>query len=390
MKNVVLAALLFLAFAAPTAAQTAACPTNYEAGRDYFETKSTLEAAENFSVAYFDTYKIVTVAQPFPGGASETYVLVECGTPEPDLGPEFANAPRITIPVQSIFVGSTSQNPALVAVGGIAAVTGVAQRDFVATPEMLDHLKSHRVIDYAPSGITNIEAVLAARPDVVMAGGGGEVELQRVADAGVPVVNFADWQETSPLGRAEWVKFMGLFFNAEAKANAAYDEVAGKYAAAKALVADLPEDERPFVLSGQAFSGVFFAAGGKSFMAKLIEDAGGRYVFADEPSTGSFQIRDLEVLVTRARAAKVWIQASMHYQTLADIAAEDARLAALPAAQAGQVWMPDALKGPTGGVQFYELGTMRPDLVLMDLISILHPDRAAGYERVFNRSITLD
>ena len=121
-----------------------------------------------------------------------------------------------------------------------------------------------------------------------------------------------------------------------------------------------------------------------------IEDAGGRYVFAGDTSTGSFQIRDLERLIVAARDAKVWIQASIHYFALADIAAEDPRLAALPAAQSGQVWIPDALKGPNGGVQFYELGSMRPDMVLMDLISILHPDKTPGYQRVFNRSITLN
>lgn len=396
MKLRVLISFLLLAFAtiSPTAAaptfDTKGCVTTYDPGEDYFLTKSEADFSDNFSVAYFGHYKIVTVEHPFPGGRPEHYVLVQCGTPAPDLGAEFSQAPIISIPVKSLFAGSTSQAPALVSLDGIGALSGVAQKDLITTPQVLEHFKTAHVIEYAASGVTNIEAVIAARPDVFMAGGGGEADIQRLAAAGIPIVNFADWLDTSPLGRAEWVKFMGLFFNAEAKANQSFDDVVEKYEAAKALVADIPEDDRPLVLSGQAFGGVFFAAGGKSFVAQLIADAGGRYVFADNDSTGSFEIHDPERLIVRAREAQIWIQAAMTYRTLADIAAEDPRLASLPAAQAGQVWIPDAIKGPNGGVQFYELGSMRPDMVLMDLISILHPEKTPGYKRVFNRAISLD
>jgi iron complex transport system substrate-binding protein len=368
----------------------AGCATRFDPAGDYFPIRSSVEAADNFAVEYFGNYKLVTVERPSAGGARETYVLVQCGTPAPELGPEFADAPRITVPVQSLFSGSTSQSPGLVAVGGVSVVTGVAHKDFIATPELIAHMETSPIVEYERSGIINVEAVIAAAPDVFVSSGGGEAEIRRIAAAGIPVVSFADWLETSPLGRAEWVKVTGLFFNAEARANATFADIAEKYASARALVADIDNGDRPYVLSGSAFGGVFFAAGGKSFIAKLIADAGGRYVFADNDSTGSFQIRDLEWLLVNARRASVWIQASVQYKTLADIVSDDPRLASLPAARSGQVFMPDALKGPNGGVQMFELGSMRPDMVLMDLISILHPEKTPGYTRVFNRSITLD
>jgi iron complex transport system substrate-binding protein len=385
-----LLALIPLLVAFPAAAQqfdANGCATSFDPSADYFAARSTVDYAENFSVEYFGHYKLVTVAQPSPGAPSETYVLVQCGTPAPELGPGLANAPRITVPVRSLFAGSTSQSPSLVVVDAVSAVTGVSRKDFIATPELAAHVEDPSVVEYERSGIINIEAVIAAAPDLIISAGGGEAELRRIASAGIPVASFADWLESSPLGRAEWLKFTGLFFNAEAKANAAFAEIAEKYQAAHALVADIPEENRPFVLSGAAFGGTFFAAGGKSFLARLIEDAGGRYVFADNASTGSFQVPDLELLLVNARKAKAWIQASVEYRTLADIEADDPRLAALPAAQSGQVFMPDALKGPNGGVQLFELGSMRPDMVLMDLISILHPDKTPGYVPVFNRQL---
>lgn len=389
---------IFLAFLALLAGPASAAPAFDASGcvsafspdEDYFPVKSTVAFADNFSVAYFGSYKIVTVNRPYPGGNAEHYVLVQCGTTEPALGPDYADAPRITIPVHSLFSDSTAQGPALVTVGGLDALTGVARLDFIATPEVIAHMETAGVVEYARSGVMDIEAILAARPDVFMAGGSGETDVQRLAAAGIAVVNFTDWQETTPLGRAEWVKFMALFFNAEDKADRSFAEVADNYAAAKTLVADIATDEKPWVLSGQAFGGMFFAAGGQSFIARLIADAGGRYVFADNGSTGSFEIHDPEILLSKAQKAMVWIQAAMTYRTLADIVAEDPRLAQLPAAQAGQVWIPDALKGPNGGVQFYELGSMRPDLVLKDLISILHPEKMTGYTRVFNRAISRD
>lgn len=393
MKSMLaLAALLILAhpaMAAP-ALDAAGCAAAFDPEADYFPDKAEVEFSGNFTVAYFGHYKRVTVAQPYPGGPAETYILVQCGTPAPDLGPDYADAPRITVPVQSLFAGSTSQAPSLAAVKAVEAVTGVAQASFFATPEILAHIAAANVVDYQASGIIDIETVVAARPDLVMAGGSAEQELRRIAAAGIPVVQFADWLDTSPLGRAEWVKFMSLFFNAEAEANAVFDSVVETYETGMALVADLPESERPHVLSGQAFDGIFYAAGGQSFMAQLIADAGGLYVFADDTSTGSIQIGDLERLLARARQASVWVQAAMTYSTLGDITDEDPRLGAIDAVGAGNVWAPDLLKGPNGGVQFYELGNLRPDLVLMDLIAILHPDRAPDHEMVFNRAIVGD
>jgi iron complex transport system substrate-binding protein len=140
------------------------CATAYEPGTDYFGAKSEVEYAANFSVAYFDHYKVVTVAQPYPGGARESYVLVQCGTPEPELGPDLAGAQHITVPVHSLFSGGTSQSPALVALGEVGAVTGVAQRDLIATPELIEHMQDQPVVEYAGSGVVNIEAVVAAAP----------------------------------------------------------------------------------------------------------------------------------------------------------------------------------------------------------------------------------
>ena len=77
-------------------------------------------------------------------------------------------------------------------------------------------------------------------------------------------------------------------------------------------------------------------------------------------------------------------------KTLSDIVADDPRLGALPAAQSGQVWNYDRIVTPTGGVAYFELGVLRPDLVLEDLVKIFHPELMADHAFVFYRPITLD
>ncbi|MBJ7579324.1 ABC transporter substrate-binding protein [Devosia sp. MC532] len=364
------------------------CLTSYSAGEDYFAHKAKITNAKNFSLSYHDSYKLLTVKKPFPGGQPETYLLNLCGAPLPKLEQQIDAV--IQVPIRSVFAGSTTQNPSLLALGQVETITGIARKDFVSLPEVLAQISKPDVTEFESSGAVDVERIASAQPDLVLAAGSGSAEMAQVRNLGISVVNHSDWQETTPLGRAEWIKFVAALYNEEAKANAVYDEITAGYATAVASVAHLTDEQKPWVLSGSAFEGTFFAAGGASFVAASIVDAGGRYVFETDTNAGSFQIHDFERLIVSALDAQFWIHASNDYLSLADIAADDPRLAALPAAQAGQVWMPDALKGPNGGVQIYEMGTLRPDLVIKDLISILHPDLAGDHERVFYRSITND
>src|SRR5690606_15671249 len=107
------------------------------------------------------------------------------------------------------------------------------------------------------------------------------------------------------------------------------------------LAASVPEEDRPLVFSGSSFQGVFYASGGQSYVAQTIAAAGGTYVLRDNRDTGSTAHADLELILDRAADADVWINASDSYRTLADIEADEPRLAALPAAQSGQVWTYD-------------------------------------------------
>lgn len=372
---------------APAENLTDGCVESFAPGVDYFPDKVTVDFATNFTVEYFGTYKIVTVNEPFPGGAPETYVLVQCGAPAPELAGDLATAEVIQVPLPSIFSASSTHNPMIEALDLLDRLTGVGTLAFTANEAIIAAGAAGRIIEFAPTGTVNAEIVIAAHPAALMTGGGDDPAFRQIRDADIPVVANAEWLETDILGRSEWIKYIALFFNAEAVAQETFELIEGDYATAAAAAATIPETDRPLVLGGATFQGTFYAAGGQGYVAQAIAAAGGRYVFADNPEIGGLAFGDLEIVLDRGAAADVWINAATTYLTLADIVAEEPRLAALPVAQNGQVWIYDRLQTSTGAIGYWELGVLRPDLVLKDLIKIFHPELMADHEFVFYRPI---
>jgi len=372
---------------APTANLADGCVTAFDRTADYFPDKVTVEHADGFTVAYFDTYKLVTVAEPFQGGAPETYVLLQCGAPEPELVGDLAGATVVQVPVATIFSASATHNPMLEALGMLDRLTGVSSLAYTATQAVIDAGAAGDIIEFAPTFETNVEIVLDAAPDILMTGGADEPAYRTLRGAGIPVVANAEWLEADVLGRAEWIKYIALFFNAEATAEAVFGEIDEAYAAAAAIGASVAEGDRPLVFSGSAFQGTFYASGGASYVAQTIAAAGATYVFADNRDAGSIAFADLEQILDRAGDAPFWINAATNYRTLADITAEEPRLAALPAAQSGEVWVYDRLSTPSGALGYWELGVLRPDLILLDMLAIFHPELVPDHEPVFYRPI---
>ncbi len=390
--------LLLAAIVAPLAGSAVAqsqelapiCVQGFEPGHDYFPNKVEVTYAENFSVAYEDNYKVVTVHEPFVGGMPQTYVLVQCGTPIPELTGDLADALVVQTPVTSIFSASTTHNPMFDALDIVDAVTGVGSLAYATTQAILDAGAEGYLVEFAATGAIDVEVVIDATPDLFITGGSDDPAHDLLVAAGVPVVADAEWLETTTLGRAEWIKFIALFVNEEELAEAVFAEIETSYLDAMAALPGLDDDDRPLVLAGSSFQGIFYASGGRSYVAQTIADAGGRYVFSDDSGTASLAFPDLEVVIDRASDAAVWINSATAYRTLSDIVVDEPRLAALPAAEAGQVWNYDRISTAAGGVAFFELGVLRPDLVLRDLIEILHPGTLAEHEFVFYRSIELE
>ena len=368
------------------AADGKGCIDDFNPSTDYFPDKTKLEFAEKFSVEYHNSYKVVTVRRPDDGGIEEKYVLLQCGAPRPTLTNDLSNAQIITVPITSLFSAASSHMPLLVDLGHVDVLTGIGQSSYVTTEPVRERIRKGDVTEYAPNNVINTELVITKAPSILMSSGGGYSEAYSgLRKAGVAVVSNVEWQESSALARAEWLKFMAVFLNEERKARAEFDTIRDRYMALKERAGHVPEKDRPRVMTGTVYRGVFEISGGDSYVARLISDAGGVYVWADNKDSGGSSV-DMESQITRASNADVWINGG-NWKSLKTMLSEEPRYKQFKPYKTGNVWLYNRLTNEYGGYDYWSRGVTRPDLILGDLIKIFHPDLAKDHEFVWYKQV---
>ena len=362
------------------------CIDAFNPSTDYFPDKTKLEFAEKFSVEYHNSYKVVTVRRPDDGGIEENYVLLQCGAPRPTLTNDLSNAQIITVPITSLFSAASAHMPLLVDLGHVDVLTGIGQSSYVTTEPIRERIRQGLVTEYAPNNVINTELVITKAPSILMSSGGGYPEAySALRKAGVAVVSNVEWQESSALARAEWLKFMAVFLNEERKAREEFDTIRDRYMTLKERASHVPEKDRPRVMTGTVYRGVFEISGGASYVAGLISDAGGVYVWADNKDSGGSSV-DMESQITRASNADVWINGG-DWKSLKTMLSEEPRYKQFKPFKTGNVWLYNRLTNEYGGYDYWSRGVTRPDLILGDLIKIFHPDLAKDHEFVWYKQV---
>ena len=335
-----------------------------------------------FSIAYKQGYKVLSVKSPWPGASGGlTYVLYKRGDPKP-LGVKADGF--FETPLRRVITFSTTYIPQIAALGEADSVVGVDNAALVSTPELLARIKSGATVETTRNWAPNIELMISLAPDAVFTYGmGNEWDSHpKMAEAGLPVVINGDWNEADPLARAQWIVFIAAFYDKEGFASTYFDSIAKDYARVRALAASAKE--RPAVLVNGPFQGSWTVSGGKSYMARLIADAGASYLWADDGGSGGLTL-STEAVYARALGADTWLNPALTVKTAADIASLDPRFASLPAVLKGAVWNATLRMSPGGGNDYFESAILRPDLVLTDLVKIFHPallqDRPFTYYR---------
>ena len=392
-SRLILSLLLVLGLAAaivPVAAQEtltniiAGCAESYDPAADYFPQKATVEYAENFSIEYFPNYKLVTINQTWPGSEPVRYVLVQCGTPTPD-GVDADVV--IEVPAASLVTMATTYLPFVVELGLLDHLVGHDEFDYVTTPDVRARIDAGELVEVGEGAGVSVETVLDLEPSLIFTSSSGLIEYDAhpvLAEAGLPVVLTGDWLEKTPLGRAEWVKFVALFYNREAEAEAVFASIANEYQALAALAAGAAE--RPTVFVDAPWQGTWYMAGGGSYTARLLADAGAQVLCADDESTGSLYL-DFETVLERAADADFWVNAGGYWMSKADMLATDERFAEFAAVQNDNAWSNNLYLNDFGGNYYYEGGIANPHWILADLVAIFHPELLPDHEIMFYRQL---
>ena len=280
------------------------CVESYDSAIDYFPQKLSVEYASGFDVEYHSNYKVVTVTNPWQGAhESFRYVLLQCGTP----APEGVQGVVIEVPVKNIIAMSTTYLPTLEDLGLVDRLIGLDSYMWTTNSSVRARIESGDIAEIGGGAAVNVELTLDLDPALVMTYGTGFSDYDThpvLLEAGIPVALNGDFVEQSPLGRAEWMKFIAMFFNREAEAAAQFEAVAEEYLAVAELTATL--EERPSVLLGSVYNGTWYVAGAESYMAKMLADAGAAYPWSDQGGVGALPL-DFESVYAVAGEVDFWL-----------------------------------------------------------------------------------
>ena len=341
------------------------------------------EFAKRFEVAYKDGYKLVTVNKPWRASKARfSYALVERGAPAPEL-PDSIHV--VKIPVKKLVCTSTTHLSSLEYLGDIDKLVGFPDTKYISSEKIRVALDEGSITELGSEAGLNIEALLSLEPDLVIdfAMGNEYDNYKVIKKMGIPVVVNADYMENTPLGRAEWIKFISLFLNREKKADSIFGVIRSNYDSLALLARKA--DGQPTVYSGIVYGDFWYVPGGNNFGAKFLADARGKYLWADDPTSGNIPL-SFEAVYDRAYKADYWMGVGS-FNSLGEIKKTDIRYTQFDAFKNGNVYNYNAKMSPEGGNAFMELGYLRPDIVLADIIKILHPELLPGYQLFFYQKL---
>ena len=339
-----------------------------------------LRYAKGFTISQGSDFWEIEVVQPWTGSDRKFRYLIL----QPDATRPAGDFDAVVqLPIEEAILTSTTQIPHLDMLGEMDKLIGFPQVDLISSPRAWEQIQAGKVQDLGSGPSANPEMILDLAPDLVLISTLGEDlrYLEVLSQAKIPALINGEYVEQHPLGRAEWIKFTGILFGKYEVAEQAFQTIEQAYLNAQKLANSIPEDARPTALSGLMYQDTWYTPGGESWGAQILRNAGGRYVFANQKGTGSLQL-NYEFVLENALEADYWI-GSADFLSLEAMANAEPRYRAFQAFRSGNVFTYTLKKGPKGGLEYFELGYMRPDLILKDLIKILHPDLLPEYELYF-------
>lgn len=342
--------------------------------------------ASGFSIDDREDHYILTLNNPWPGAdTSFTYILLKTnanGRSVEELEASYTNADAIfSVPVQSIVVTSTTHIPSLDLLGVADRLVGFPNLDYISSETTRKLISEGKIQELGQNESINTEVLIELNPDVVVgfAVDGANSTFSTIEKTGIPVIYNSDWTETHPLGKAEWIKYFGLLFGKEHLADSIFRNIERDYHRAKEVAAR--SDSKPTVLSGAMYRDVWYMPQGNSWAAQFIRDANGTYLWEDSEGTGSLSL-SLETVLVKGKKAEYWIGPGQ-FVSKQQFNEAHSVYGQFDALKNDRVYSFTKRKGETGGVVYYELAPNRPDLVLKDIIAILHPELLPDHQLFF-------
>lgn len=268
----------------------------------------------------------------------------------------------VRTPLESNVVFTAPHCQLMYELGCKNAITGVCDKDYINIPDIKER------VDCGSSMQPDIERIIALKPEGLFispfenSGGYGKLDKLHI-----PIIETADYMETSPLGRAEWMKFYGLLFKSEERSDSLFSSIEKEYLALKAEAAKLPQGLS--ILTERKMGSVWYVPGGKSTMGILLKDANAKYIFADDTHSGSLAYGP-ERILSKGTQVDVWAFKYFGGKALSknDLLAEYEGYKVLKAFNSNSIYQVDTSTQP-----YFELTSFHPEILLREFIILAHP-----------------
>ncbi|WP_310555833.1 ABC transporter substrate-binding protein [Flavobacterium sp.] len=374
MKSNILKITLFLFFAC-----IISCKKN-DAVSTHSKSKieNTIQYAKGLEIYKYDGFSVVKVKNPWPKSTKNyTYILQEKNGIIPD---SLKQNPIIPIPVKTIIATSTTHIPSLEMLKVENTLVGFPNLNYISSEKVRKQIDAGKVKELGSNQTLNIEVAIDLAPSIIVGYGidNNNPALDNLQKSGLKVILNGDWNEQSPLGKAEWIKFFGALYGKEKQAEDLFLTIEKEYQNTLALAKKATS--RPTVLAGAMFEDVWYLPQGKSWGSLFLNDAQADYLWKNTEGTGSLSL-PFETVFEKGQNADFWIQGQ--FSSMKEIASTNNHYTQLKAFKTKNVYSFGSKKGKTGGVLYYELAPNRPDIVLKDILKIVHPELVPNYELFF-------
>jgi iron complex transport system substrate-binding protein len=376
MKNNVFsfAILLFAIFACQKASQTTSQngkirPNQY---------------AKGFLIEDFGNYKILSILQPYTD-RSDTLRFV-LSQEKSQVAASLQSLPFIQIPISRMVSTSTTHIALLEALGSLDVLKASNSLDYTYSEKVQNLAQTGKIVALANEGI-ELEKILALQPNLLMVSGMQASQManyQKIVEAGVPVLINSEWLEQHPLGKAEWIRVMGILLNKEKEAEEYFNRIARKYQEIRNLVRT--KEKKTKVAIGTPQKEQWYVPAGESFGSVFLKDAGASYIFMDNKGTGSLQM-SRELVFSKFADAEVWLNAEMPQPNDSKFFCDFQQFLSV---KNNKIYDRQKRTSSKGGNDYWESAVIHPELVLADLVKILYPELLPEHELFYYRQVQID
>lgn len=322
--------------------------------------------ARNFKINYYKNYKAVLVD-------GEAYLLSTGILKCDDKVQAF-----IKTPVTRVAFMSTTYLPALEILHKEKSLIAFQGKEYIVSKAFKKSALKDLSFKFNPEDLLNLKADLIMGHSSHLSDAKQKTVLNRLS---LPVVMNKDFEETSPLARAEWLIFISAFYNEEDKAISVFNEIEKNYLALKKKN---EASAKAKVVVGSIENGFWVTCGGKSDLSQMIKDAGGDLAYSSNDN--ETQSLSLEHIVKNKQEFDVWL--SHNSWTSAkdrqDALLKDPRYQFI---KAKSIFNNNLIRNENGATDFWETAVQRPDWLLKDLSLLFHPEQYKGETLKWYRKI---